>query len=263
MPLTQGQIEQYHTDGYLVVENLISQDDVQKAFASISRIIAGDLVALNIEKAYTDGKREAPADKELRVRKLMHFVGVDEHLKYLSEHPTLVEYCEHLVDDKVRMAQDMALLKPPHVGVEKPWHQDDAYFLVDPPEKVVGVWIALDEATTENGCMQVIPGSHRLGPKPHYHIRDCQLPDERVDVAHAVQIPLKPGGALFFSGLMHHGTPDNHSPKRRRALQYHYMGLSCTKLTPEQHGKMFNEAGVYAGCAVWPPEARFDIKIAT
>lgn len=263
MALTADQIEQYRVDGFLVVENLISEDDVAKAFASISRIIANDLVTLDIEKAYKDGKTQTPAEKELQVRKLMRFVEVDEHLKYLSEHPGVVSHCEQLIDDEVRMAQDMALLKPPFVGVEKPWHQDDAYFLVDPPEKVIGVWIALDEATTENGCMQVIPGSHALGPKPHYHLRDCQLPDDRVDIAHAVEIPLKPGGALFFSGLMHHGTPNNTSPKRRRALQFHYMGKSCTKLTPEQHGKMFNEDGKYAGCAVWPQEARDKIQIAS
>ena len=56
----------------------------------------------------------------------------------------------------------MALLKPPR-GREKPWHQDHAYFNLPLDTPIVGVWIALDEATPENGCMHVIPGSHREG----------------------------------------------------------------------------------------------------
>ena len=109
-------------------------------------------------------------------------------------------------------------MKPPFHGAEKPWHQDTAYFDYTPLGGVIGVWIALDEATVENGCMQVIPGSHLDGPAKHYHVRDCQLEDGGVRVDRAVVVPLKPGGALFFSGLIHHGTPPNTSGDRRRAL---------------------------------------------
>ena len=92
------------------------------------------------------------------------------------------------------MIQDMALLKPAHVGREKPWHQDTAYFVMEPIDLVLGTWIALDAATPENGCMHVIPGSHRGGPRPHYHDRDCQLPDEAVEVDRDVMVPLRAGG---------------------------------------------------------------------
>jgi copper chaperone CopZ len=63
--------------------------------------------------------------------------------------------------------QDMALLKPPRLGREKPWHQDAAYFRGSDPHLMFGVWIALDPATRENGCMEVIPRSHLAGPAPH------------------------------------------------------------------------------------------------
>src|SRR5439155_10060136 len=123
-----------------------------------------------------------------------------------------------------------ALLKPPLVGSEKPWHQDMAYFGWSPPEKVLGVWIALDPAMRENGCMQVIPGSNRAGPVPHVHARDCQIADERAEPERSLIVPLAPGGALFFTSLVHHGTPPNESPLRRRALQFHYAGSSTVRM---------------------------------
>jgi hypothetical protein len=140
-------------------------------------------------------------------------------------------------------------------GAEKPWHQDTAYFDYTPLGGVIGVWIALDEATVENGCMQVIPGSHQDGPAKHYHVRDCQLEDGGVKIDRAVVVPLKPGGALFFSGLIHHGTPPNTSGDRRRALQFHYAAADCTRMTIRQHGELFDDNGAYAGCRDWDLEA--------
>ena len=150
-----------------------------------------------------------------------------------------------------KLIQDMALMKPPHVGREKPWHQDNAYFLYEPLDAVIGTWIALDPATAENGCMHVIPGTHLAGPKPHHHERDCQLPDDQVDVERDVIVPLRPGGALFFSSLLHHGTPPNTSASRRRALQFHYARSDCAKISRERHAQIFHDGSGPAGC-VYP-----------
>jgi phytanoyl-CoA hydroxylase len=136
------------------------------------------------------------------------------------------------------------------VGVE---HQDTAYFDWTPLGGIVGAWIALDPATVANGCMQVIPGSHLGGPAPHFHVRDCQLADDRVAVDRAHVVPLEPGGVLFFSGLTHHGTPPNLSGDRRRALQYHYAAADCRNMTIEEHAELFSEGGAYAGCRKLDP----------
>jgi phytanoyl-CoA hydroxylase len=66
-------------------------------------------------------------------------------------------------------------------------------------------------------------------------------------------VPLRPGGALFFSGLIHHGTPPNLSGDRRRALQYHYAAADCRNMTIEEHAELFNEGGAYAGCRKLDP----------
>ena len=142
-------------------------------------------------------------------------------------------------------------------GVDAGFPQDTAYFDWLPLGGIVGCWIALDPATVENGCMQVIPGTHLEGPVAHFHHRDCQIADERVQVHRAVAVPLAPGGVLFFSGLIHHGTPPNYSTDRRRALQFHYAAANCRNMTFEEHASLFSEGGLYAGCRGW---GRSDIE---
>ncbi|MDF2671391.1 MAG: phytanoyl-CoA dioxygenase family protein, partial [Paenibacillus sp.] len=113
---------------------------------------------------------------------------------------------------------------------------------------VCGVWIALDEARLDNGCMHVIPGTHLEGAVPHFAVRDWQICDSQVEVARDVVVPLKPGGALFFAGMLHHGTPPNLSEYRRRALQFHYCPESSEKMTPKQFKEVFTSEMSDAEC---------------
>ena len=149
---------------------------------------------------------------------------------------------------KAEMFQDMALIKPPRLGREKPWHQDKAYFEYPLGTPVVGTWIALDEATVANGCMQILPGRHREGPIPHFQRRDWQICDNVILGTKSVAVPLQPGGMLFFDGMLPHGTPHNSSPKRRRALQFHYLPAGTKKCTPEERLKAFGGEGKNVTC---------------
>ena len=112
----------------------------------------------------------------------------------------------------------------------------------------MGVWIALDEATVENGCMQFLPGRHREGPKIHFQRRDWQICDNEMMGAKSVAAPLQPGGLLLFDGLLPHGTPHNSSPKRRRALQFHYTAEDVVKSAPEERLKHFGSEGKNVTC---------------
>ena len=257
---SEDQLRQYREQGYLAMNGLFSPEDVaiaKEALADIVwRRVDNPKVGRQEEPYYASGGNDQRIDDpELRIRKLWLFCQADPRLAGLAKHPHLLPLLDQLLGPGHRMIQDMALLKPPFHGAEKPWHQDTAYFDYTPLGGVIGVWIALDEATVENGCMQVIPGSHLQGPAQHYHVRDCQLADSRVDVDGAVVVPLEPGGALFFSGLIHHGTPPNMSADRRRALQFHYAARECTRMTIREHGELFDDGGAYAGCRDWDLEA--------
>jgi phytanoyl-CoA hydroxylase len=255
--LAQEDIEFFTSHGYLAANGLLTRDEVQSCKEALSDLVhrktTWDSRVWAQEEPYFahGGDGAGPDDPELRMRKLAYFVQIEPRLDAASRHPRLMAAVEQLIGEGARLVQDMALLKPPFRGSEKPWHQDTAYFDWTPLGGILGTWIALDEATVENGCMQVMPGSHLDGPVPHFHVRDCQIADTRIQVERAVTIPLQPGGVLFFAGLLHHGTPPNFTAHSRRALQFHYAAANCTRMTIEQHGELFNAGGLYAGCRDW------------
>lgn len=255
--LGDADLEFFATQGYLAMDGLLTPAEIESSTAALSdlahRRTVWDKRVWSQEEPYyaQGGQDERTDDPELRLRKLAYFVQIEPRLDAIARHAGLLRAVAQLIGPGARMIQDMALLKPPFRGSEKPWHQDTAYFDWTPLGGILGTWIALDEATVENGCMQVIPGSHLEGPMPHFHVRDCQIADQRVRAERAVAIPLKPGGVLFFSGLLHHGTPPNTTAARRRALQYHYAAANCERMTIQQHGELFASGGAYAGCRDW------------
>ncbi len=255
--LTPEHMRRYWTDGFIAINNVFSPQEVADAIAGLQHLIRGgnpEFQEVQLEEATEmgiDPSTIAPDDREKYVRKLMWFAKADPRLAAAAAQANLVGVCRRLLGTDVSMAQEMALLKPPLIGREKPWHQDNAYFSFAPLDGVIGTWTALDEATIENGCMHVIPGSHLRGPQPHHHDRDCQLPDEVIEVEKDVVIPLKPGGTLFFHGLLFHGTPPNQSPAGRRALQFHFTSGDCRKISDEEHARLFQDEKGYSGCRAW------------
>jgi phytanoyl-CoA hydroxylase len=246
------QIALFHQQGYLVVHDAFTNTEVNDALAGLLDLIGGMYPAYRGVQ-YEKNTRELIAtlpneQKQDSVRKLFKMVEYEERIAALARHPQMIALLARLVGDTPELFQDQALLKPPLIGREKPWHQDNAYFNVPPDTAVVGVWIALDQATPENGCMYVIPGSHREGPVIHFKRRDWQICDTDVAADNAWTVPLKPGGCLIFHGLLHHGTPPSRSPQRRRALQFHYKPASATQIAPEQRLAVFGSEGKDVTC---------------
>ena len=251
--LTEQDVARYHTDGFIAVENVLKPDEAADAKIALGDLIHGRIPAydgLTPEPEFREKWEIATGEERAAlVRKVFYFCSFEPRLNALAtQHAALSKLLARLLGEPSCMIQDMALLKPPHIGTEKPWHQDAAYFGYAPPEKIIGVWIALDPATAENGCMHALPGTHREGPVAHTHLRDCQIPDEKVQIARDVLVPLRPGGAMFFSALLHHGTPPNRSPLPRWALQFHYAAASCEPIDRLRHAELFFEDAKYAGC---------------
>lgn len=248
----EAEVTRFFEQGFLAVEHAFRLTEVHDWVEGLLDLINGsnpdfkgpELEALGAENFDALSREE----KQDHVRKLMYFVDYDPRLKAMSEHPKLLGLLERLMGEPPVMWSDQALLKPPKIGREKPWHQDLAYFDVDFNKLIIGCWIALDEATLDNGCMVVIPGSHRAGPVIHFQRRDWQICDTEVAVQDAVAVPLKPGGALIFSALLHHGTPLNHSPLRRRAVQLHYYPESAQRITKEERMAAFGSEGKDVDC---------------
>ncbi len=128
--------------------------------------------------------------------------------------------------------QSQFIFKNPGV-IGQPWHQDSYYFRFD-RQPQVGVWLALSAATIENGCLWVIPGSHREG-RIFEHIPDRRPAANRgymeiVNQDTSAQIPvlMDPGDVLFFHSYLMHRSSDNVASARRTAMVYHY-GIAGTR----------------------------------
>jgi phytanoyl-CoA hydroxylase len=183
-------------------------------------------------------------------RKISYMACRSAAFKALSENPRLIAFLEALLGPKPIVYGDQALCKPARIGSAKPWHQDSAYFNYAPYDAGVDVWIALDDAEVENGCMFVLPGGHKQGPKRHIHRDDCLIDEGRLDYSHAAPVELQAGGILLFSVLLPHYTPPNHSDRRRRAAQLFYRGGNTKLVTPAEHYLDFREAdGTPAACS--------------
>ena len=245
------QVALYGREGYLVIHRAFTAAEVGAALDGLLDLIDGrnpEFKGIQFELRARDllptMSREQKQDY---VRKLIYYADYDPRLKAMTEHPKLLAAVARLIGATPTLYADQALLKPPLIGREKPWHQDKAFFNLPIGTRIVGVWIALDEATPENGCMHVIPGTHRE-PTVHFKRRDWQICDTDVAVDRVLAVPLRPGDCLFFDGLIHHGTPATHSPKRRRAVQFHYMPAGVARTGPEERLAVFGSDGKDVQC---------------
>ena len=250
--VTEADIDYFHQHGYLVINDAFSATEVEDALAGMVHLMDGkcpDFRAIQFEPKLAKQKNEMEGnDRRDAIRKIFGFVDYEQRLNAMAAHAGLLGVLERIMGDTPELFQDMALVKPPRFGSEKPWHQDCAYFNLPEGTTVVGVWVALDAATAENGCLHIIPGSHSEGPMIHFKRRDWQICDTDVPIGRDTMVPLEPGGCLFWHGLTHHGSPVNQSEQRRRALQFHYKPASAGEVTTQERLAVYGSDGKDVDC---------------
>jgi hypothetical protein len=128
----------------------------------------------------------------------------------------------------------------------QPWHQDAYYFPFTPSRPVVGVWLAITEATLDNGCLHVLRGSHH--EPVHSHVVDrreganygyVEIVDH--DMAASEPVLMSPGDLLVFDSHLMHRSTDNVSAGIRAAMVFHYAAASTVDHTEEQRGYTVND----------------------
>jgi ectoine hydroxylase-related dioxygenase (phytanoyl-CoA dioxygenase family) len=126
--------------------------------------------------------------------------------------------------------------KPPRVGAPLPWHQDEAYWDPAFDYRALGVWVPLDPATLESGCMRFLPGSHRGEVRKHRHIdgdpNTHGLETDGVDDALSVAVPLAPGGATLHDCRTVHCSGPNRSERVRRAWANEFQLAPVPRVEP-------------------------------
>jgi ectoine hydroxylase-related dioxygenase (phytanoyl-CoA dioxygenase family) len=128
---------------------------------------------------------------------------------------------------------DQVQTKPARNGGPSYWHQDHPYWPVIQPADLVSAWVALEDATVENGCMSMVPGSHTWGPYHGGTIGTDETtygpaPEDKAFVPEGtsiepVPVPVRAGSVVFHHCLTWHGAPPNRSERPRPAIAVHYM----------------------------------------
>jgi phytanoyl-CoA hydroxylase len=241
MRLTPEQLEAYARDGYVVVEDLLSADEVAGLRERVREYTHGGRpwngIKVQIEPRVERGELavEHPGDG---IRKIDFLVQNDDRFRRLGLHENIVSILEQILGPDIKLFRNSLLLKPPEVGSAKGMHQDSPYWPIEPME-LCSCWFTLDDATPENGTMAVIPGGHKRGPLPHVHVTDDYVVDERYyDMSETVLTPIRAGGGLFFHSLLPHYTAPNRSNKWRRAIALSYMSAR-SKYTGEGESPVY------------------------
>lgn len=217
----------YDQEGYLVVESLFTDADLADVRLRTDQIIADPSAAPAGVSVAREDDTLADANRSNRspLRGTSFLVRFDPVFRAFACHPKLLELTRVLLGQRIKVFRDQMLLKPPG-GQAKPLHQDQSYFRVHPPNALVTAWVALDEATAKNGCMQYVPGSHKYGVfdvvndpnRPVHHIPQT----DGIELPDPVACPVPAGSVIFHHGCTLHASEDNRTDSSRRAVILHY-----------------------------------------
>lgn len=231
MALTQQEVQFFQEQGYLVVEALFTEAELarfQQACDAIMQQAAG-------LTASTDRlKLKVFADST----KLVQQVGDPHEMSGiwldLVKDVRLLDRVEALLGPNLLVYYSQLMLKAPRQGFTAPWHQDFAFFPHTCAD-LLACTVMIDAATLENGCIRVIPGSHKLGLINHYDqagvftgiVQDHSHFDERTEVA----LPAPAGSVIFWHSLTLHASHPNRTERPRRALVIEYKDPGCRLLS--------------------------------
>lgn len=196
-------------------------------------IESGDKIRFFLEDDAFDDNGNLRQDKEHSLNKMGHAMhDLDPVFDRFSRSPELAEAAKRIGFVEPAVLQSMYIFKPPNIGGEVVCHQDSTYIYTE-PESCVGFWFALEDATTENGCMQFIPGGHKLPlKKRNYRGADGKLVTETLDDTpwpeeQKVPVEAKAGTLVIFDGRAPHMSAANRSSKSRHAYTLHVIDQNC------------------------------------
>ena len=227
-PLSDQQINQFKTHGYTLAPGFFNADETRAFQLEIERLMKwGKLRNVATEG---DGKTHSNSQRNLQ---LCPMYPVSNLIRVLPFHPKVQAAVGSLIGDPICLHLDQTFLKPAGDGMGTSWHQDNAYFEIEQPLMGTAMWIAVHDATLENGTLEVIPDQfsekleHSRDPMSDHHIR-C-YPDE----SKAVACELKAGGVVFFCYGTPHCTRSNRTAADRAGIALHFLHESQTKSGPK------------------------------
>ncbi len=219
--ISRGQIAFFRENGYLAIERITTDEEIETIRAAYDEIFKNRAGREEGNQFDLGGTNEE--GKEAVLPQILEPMKYHPDLRNTLFEANAAAISQQLFGKDCKRSSSHAIYKPAGYGAETPWHQDEAYWDHKWGYNSLSVWMPLQEATVENGCMQFIPKSHRRKVLTHRHINnDPRIHglevDRRIELSRAIACPLPAGGATFHHSRMLHYCGPNRSKGPRRAF---------------------------------------------
>ena len=236
----------WQENGYLVLEDVFSPSEVESLRHSADRIVARadgltestDRFILN---TFGGDNGATPVVQQIAEP---HELGGE--WMALARDPRILDTVELLIGPNIQLYYSMMMMKPARQGSRAPWHQDFAFFVHD-RARLVACQVYLDDATLDNGCVRVVPGSHRAGLLNHFDgddFREVVQGDTSEFDAKEIALPVRAGGVAFWHCMALHSSHANTSDQPRRAVVFEYKDSAARLLTGSFSASEVRAAGM-------------------
>ncbi len=241
--LTADELEQWNENGYFVRYDVFTAEENDLLSQVADDIATGKrpFRAQNIHRnaMVRDGKTEASGPNAMHA--IHHINHYSPEFLERTRDPRLTDPVVDLIGPNILGLNNLYIWKPPKIGLGFPWHQDKWYFNHQYiTTKTVGTWTAIDVADIGNGCLYVIPGSHKKGVREHITLEGSQQNEFKQAVGardeDGVAVEVPPGTVIFFNNELLHKSTDNHSERFRRCNVAHYISADSERV-PQKHVK--------------------------
>ena len=241
----------FDRNGYLIVKDLLNEKEVIECKKEINRlqetaklltksgtIENGDF---QIEPFVKQSDRESQSPI---LRKIENTYDHSDLFFQLARHEQIVSMVKEILGPDLMLFRSTLMLKPALHGSEHAFHQDSSYWPIDPPN-LVTISIAIDKSTPDNGCIKIIPQSHRSALKEWGHIAKApqskSVTSNITNQPNPLEVPLDPGSALFFHSKLVHGSGPNTSAFSRNTALYAYFNTKVRYVPPSgmPHSRSF------------------------
>jgi phytanoyl-CoA hydroxylase len=261
MGLTYEQHTRYQWDGFLILSDFVDADacdrlrtraqelvsefdpsDIVSVFSTREQnrlsddyfLNSGDKIRFFFEEEAFLPDGTLKQSKELSINKIGHALhDVDPVFSKFSRAPQVAQLIADLRIERPLLLQGMYIFKQPNIGGEVTCHQDSTFLYTEPQQQIVGLWFALEDATTENGCLWAIPGGHKRGLKSRwlrstegvmrFEVYDSSSWQEEK----LIPLEVSKGSVIILNGLLPHKSLANRSSRSRQAYTLHVISADC------------------------------------
>jgi hypothetical protein len=240
--LNREQIDQFWSDGFLAVRGVVDQGTLSRLRDTIVGLIDKTRPMTQSDKVFELDPKHTAA--EPRLRRINHPPAVAPIFWEVATSAALLDCVQSLIGDNIKFHHSKLNMKAAKGGEEIGWHQEYPFF----PHTnfdLLACGVALEDATPENGCLLVIPGTHRLGPLNHRtgdgeFIGKITGDADKFDASAAVPVNLKAGDVSIHHACVIHGSSANLSPRPRPLLIYQYAPCDAIALDKKPPANEFS-----------------------